>query len=115
MSAVIAESSASQRSISVSPRWIISRGDDLTWFIGSTLAGYLAVALTWSNAFTPKISIFSFVWAVMINGPHFYATATRTYFDAEQRRKLRGFLWLIIPLSVLPFALQAAGGQTLMY
>lgn len=115
MSVAIVESSASQRSISVSPRWIISKRDDLVWFIGSALTGYLALALVSGADFKPTPTLLTFVWATLLNGPHFYATATRTYLDAEQRRKLRGVLWLVVPLSIVPIILLKIGGSSLLY
>src|SRR5689334_22489156 len=85
---------------STSPNWIISKRDDLFWFIGSTLTGYLAVALI-VTAPDRTAAPLAFVWGVLIAGPHFFATATRTYFDSQQRRMLSCVLWAIIPLSIV--------------
>lgn len=115
MSAAIIESSPSEASILASTKWIISKRDDLIWFIGSALTGYLALALTSGADFKPTPTLLTFVWGILISGPHFYATATRTYLDAEQRRKLRGFLWLIVPLSLVPLVLLTIGGQALLF
>jgi hypothetical protein len=75
-------------------RWIISRSEDLTWFIGSALAGYAAIALL--AAGVPALPIL-LVWILGIDGPHVVATATRTYFDPEARGKLGPLLWAILP------------------
>ncbi len=115
MSAAIVDSSASQGSISVSPRWIISKRDDLVWFIGSAFAGYIALALVSGVDYRPSPTVLTFVWSILISGPHFYATATRTYLDAEQRHKLGGFLWLIVPLAFVPVLILSIGGDRLLY
>ena len=99
---------------STSPNWIISKRDDLLWFIGSTLTGYLAVALI-VNAPDRTAAPLAFIWGVLIAGPHFFATATRTYFDSDQRQKLSGLLWAIIPLSILAFVMVWVGGKTILF
>lgn len=78
-------------------KWIIGRRDDLIWFVGSALTGYLALAVISGAYYKPAAVLFTLVWNTLISGPHFFATASRTYFDAEQRRKLGRFLWLIVP------------------
>lgn len=93
MSAVILD-----RPVRIGSDWIISRRDDLAWFVGGPLAGYLALGLAMlapSSVFTP----FTLFWTFCINGPHFFATASRTYFDREQRRNLSWLLLMIVPLS----------------
>jgi hypothetical protein len=75
-------------------RWIINRREDLTWFIGSALAGYAAIALLAAGVPTLPILL---VWILGIDGPHVVATATRTYFDPEERGKLGPLLWAILP------------------
>jgi hypothetical protein len=94
-------------------KWIISKHNDLVWFIGSALVGYFALALI-SSAPLQTTEPLAFVWSVLIAGPHFFATATRTYFDREQRGKLGGLLWMIIPLCVLPFLIVWIGGKTIL-
>ncbi len=73
-------------------RWIISRGQDLTWFIGSAAIGYLALGLM-SVGF--PITLIYLIWLVGVDGPHVMATVTRTYFDTEERKRLGWFLWII--------------------
>jgi hypothetical protein len=75
--------------------WIISRREDLTWFIGSALAGYLAIALMWAGF--PLLPLQA-VWFFGVDGPHVLATVTRTYFDKAERKKLGWFLWILAPL-----------------
>jgi hypothetical protein len=75
--------------------WIISRREDWTWFIGSALAGYLAIALMWAGF--PLLPLQA-VWFFGVDGPHVLATVTRTYFDKAERKKLGWFLWILAPL-----------------
>ncbi len=75
--------------------WIISRREDMTWFIGSALAGYLAIALMWAGF--PLLPLQA-VWFFGVDGPHVLATVTRTYFDKAERKKLGWFLWILAPL-----------------
>lgn len=94
-------------SATVSPGWIISKHDDLIWFIGSASAGYLSLLLL--VALPSSTPVLAVIWWAVINNPHIFGTATRTYFDSNERRKLSKLLWLIIPVSALPIALVAAG------
>jgi hypothetical protein len=55
--------------------WLISPREDLTWFIGSSLAGYLAVALMWAGF---PILPLQFVWFFAIDGPHSMFAMTRS-------------------------------------
>ena len=81
--------------ISTGTKWIISQREDLTWFIGSALAGYAAVALMWAGF--PLLPLQA-VWFFGIDGPHVLATVTRTYADKAERKKLGWFLWIVAPL-----------------
>jgi hypothetical protein len=90
--------------------WIISKRSDLLWFIGGPLAGYVALALamlTPESVFVP----FMLVWAWGIQGPHFFATALRTYLNREERRKRKWLLLLIIPACLLPIPVVIILGQ----
>src|SRR5579863_3665729 len=93
-------------------RWIISQREDLTWFIGSALAGYLAVALMWAGF--PVLPL-QFIWFFGIDGPHVLATVTRTYFDKEERRKLGWFLWILGPLLLVGPAMALLGKVAVFY
>jgi len=93
--------------------WIISQREDMIWFIGSALAGYLAVALMWAGSAIGYPNQFllpiQFVWFFAIDNPHVVATATRTYFDKEERHKLGWLLWIPIPLMLLGPAASLSG------
>ena len=73
------------------PRWIISRGVDLSLVIGSSLAGYLYLALYLLLHITP--SYLWWFWSVGFDGTHIFAMASRTYFDREARRVHRALLF----------------------
>jgi hypothetical protein len=76
-------------------KWIISKRDDLTWFIGSAAISYVAYALMAAGF---PITLIYLIWLVGIDGPHVIATVTRTYFDRQERKRLGWFLWIIVPL-----------------
>jgi hypothetical protein len=76
-------------------RWIISRQDDLIWFIGTALVGYLALALMSVGV---SVALLSVIWLMGVDGPHVTGTVTRTYFDTQERRRLGWLLWALVPL-----------------
>ena len=92
--------------------WIISEREDLTWFIGSSLAGYLALALM--AAGFPLTPLF-LVWLIGIDGPHVLATFTRTYFDKSERKNLGIMLWMIVPAVLVGPVAFATGHDKLFY
>jgi hypothetical protein len=81
-----------------SPAWIISQRDDLIWFIGSALVGYLALAMMMGGFPVFPIQV---IWMLGVDGPHVLATVTRTYFDREARRELGPALWTIVPFVLI--------------
>ena len=87
------------------PSWIISRRDDLLFFIGSALFGYALIAwATWR----PGIPIlFLVVFGFLIDSPHVFSTLTRSLFDGAERSRLRT-IWLIgFPLCLAVIAVLA--------
>jgi len=91
-------------------RWIISRGQDLTWFVGSALTGYLALGLM--AAGVPVLPIMMF-WLLLVDGPHVFSTVTRTYCDRAERSRLGWFLWIPAPLMLVGPAMAWAGKMPL--
>jgi len=77
---------------------LISRGQDLTWFIGSGLVSYFAIAALTLGA---QPSLLFFVWIFLLDGPHVVATVTRTYMDDQERRHLGLLLWIIVPMVLI--------------
>ena len=72
-------------------RWIISRGIDLTFVIGSSLAGY--AYLVANVALHVPISLLWWFWSVGFDGTHIFGTASRTFFDSEARHSRRALLF----------------------
>jgi hypothetical protein len=92
--------------------WIISQRDDMTWFIGSALAGYLAILLMWSGF--PLLPLQA-VWFFGVDGPHVLSTVTRTYFDRAERKKQGWFLWIILPLLLIGPAMALTGHAAIFF
>ena len=98
-----------------SPRqanWIISGREDLTWFIGSSLVSYAVLGLMVAGF---PITPLYVIWLFGIDGPHVWATATRTYLDNNERRKLGSLLWVVVPAILVGPAMVAAGAESLFY
>ena len=97
---------------SLTANWIINQKEDLTWFIGSGLVGYLALALMVAGFPVQPLYI---IWMFGVDGPHVLATVTRTYFDRNERTQLGWWLWIIVPfLAIGPIAV-ALGSSALFY
>jgi len=92
--------------------WIISRREDLTWFIGSAVVSYAAYA---SMAAGFPITLIYLIWLIGIDGPHVLATVTRTYFDKQERRRLGWFLWIIVPYTLAGPVMVGLGQAALFY
>lgn len=89
-------------------RWIISKHDDLVWFIGTALVGYLALVLISVGV---SLTLLTAIWLLGVDGPHVTGTVTRTYFDKQERRRLGWLLWALVPLLFLgPLAVLAGQG-----
>ncbi len=92
----------------VSARWIISRRMDLAWFIGGAGAAYglffLHAGLGWD-----MVGVW-FLWVVLLDGPHFFGTFSRTYFDRQEfRQRRRLLLGSLLWFAVGPLAVGLAG------
>ena len=70
--------------------WMISQKDDLVWFIGSVLASYLLLFANLKLGVT--ISVVLWVWALIFDGPHVFATLSRTYADTDEMQKRKRLL-----------------------
>jgi hypothetical protein len=92
--------------------WIISRRDDLIWFIGPVAISYLAVALMAAGFPIQPIYL---TWFLAIDGPHVMGTVTRTYMDRRERHRLGWFLWIIVPFMLVGPAMVWAGQASLFY
>src|SRR5215813_12531067 len=80
---------AAPTAASVHPRlassWIIGRGVDGVFVVGSALAGYIYLLLY--TALHVPIGPLWWFWSVGFDGTHIFATASRTYFDREARAR----------------------------
>jgi len=92
--------------------WIISRRDDLVWFIGPAAISYLALGLM--AAGFPITPIY-LTWFLAVDGPHVMGTVTRTYMDKRERKRLGWFLWVIVPFSIIGPVMVWAGQSSLFY
>lgn len=99
----------------ISFNWIIDKKNDLLWYIGSALVGWLYAGLiliaVWmlpnplEDSFgvikigglhiplTLELLVYS-SWAYLVDAPHIWSTLARTFFDPEERRIRRRELWL---------------------
>jgi hypothetical protein len=94
-----------------SPGWIISKRDDLTWFIGGSAVGYAALLALMAGF---PILTAMLIWNLAIDGPHVFATASRTYFDKVARQRLGWRLWMIIPFALVGPVLWVSGPGSLV-
>src|SRR3954451_4660397 len=113
-SPALAESQPSARTIA--PAWIISRRGDLAWLIGGAVVAYAMLAAHLVLG-VPAVTIYM-VWVLAIDGPHVFATVSRTYLDTRERaaraRLLRGSLGFFA-LGPATIAMSAVIGQRLPY
>jgi hypothetical protein len=75
----------------IDSRWIIGRGVDLTFVIGSAAVGYLYILL-FAVVHVPTSWLW-WVWSIGFDGTHIFATASRTFFDSEARARHRTLLF----------------------
>ncbi|MGH9801393.1 MAG: hypothetical protein ACRD82_13590, partial [Blastocatellia bacterium] len=82
----------------VSSNWLINKKSDWLWVMGGAIVSYVILA-----AFAAGFSIvpMSFVMLLLLESPHVFATATRSYLDPAERKRFGWFLWLIVPLTLL--------------
>jgi hypothetical protein len=82
-----------------SPRWLVTRAFDLTWFFGGGALSLLFLALYFLVG-APIVALW-WIWLLAFDGPHIGAAFTRTYLDAEEWRRRPGLLLT----SLLTFAI----------
>ena len=93
--------------------WIISKRQDLFWFIGAGLIGYLLLFVSAAQGELPLRLLV--LWAFAVDGPHVFSTATRVLLDPKERKRV-GFLWLaLIPLCLVGPAIIFAANQHVFY
>src|SRR5579863_8510274 len=93
-------------------QWIISKRQDLIWFIGSVVISYLALG---AMTLGVGVALIQFIWFFGIDGPHVQSTITRTYFDKAERARLGWFLWIPVPLLLAGPVIVWAGFGSLFF
>ena len=77
--------------------WIWSRRNDLVFFFGAAL---LSIILALLMLISPALVVpFWWLWLWLGDGPHLWATYTRTYLDPEQRRLHSRLFWMSLLIS----------------
>ncbi|WP_428268324.1 hypothetical protein [Haliangium sp.] len=90
--------------------WIASPGFDLAFFYGGSV---LAAAAGVVTLVRPELLIpLLWLWMLLIEGPHLFATFSRTYLDAGERRARGRLLWGSLLWFAPPLALWAAAELT---
>lgn len=70
--------------------WIMGRTGDLTFLIGGALVAYAMLA---AHLFLGVAAVTLYMsWVLAIDGPHVFATLSRTYFDSDERAARRALL-----------------------
>src|SRR5256714_15341525 len=99
----------------VATGWIISRKDDLIWFIGSVVASYVFLAANLALAkLGMSVMLIVWVWALGFDGPHVFGTVSRTYADSDERRKRARLYYGTLSLFLLGPAMVLAGRMRLL-
>lgn len=82
----------------LSSNWLINKRGDWLWVMGGAIASYLILA-----AFAAGLPILpmTLVMLVALEGPHIFATTTRSYLDPAERKRFGWFLLLVVPLTLL--------------
>src|SRR5688500_4013077 len=103
-----------QRQELFSRGWIITKRDDLIWFIGSVAVSY---AFLGANllliSYGMSVMLMTWIWALGFDGPHVFGTISRTYADREERRKRAGLYYGALALFLLGPAMVLAGEASL--
>lgn len=98
------------------PAWIIGRTSDLTWLIGGVLVAYALLA---AHLFLGVAAVTIYMlWVLAIDGPHVFATLSRTYLDSGERAaRARLLRWSLCLFALGPASvgLSVVAGQRLPY
>jgi hypothetical protein len=72
--------------------WIVSQRADVLWFtVGGAASAVIFWAL-WRFAHVPLLLLVG-IWAIVFDETHGFATISRTYLDAEERKRRGRWLW----------------------
>lgn len=81
------------QAMNTSNKWIISKIEDTIWIIGSIAVGYFFLSVFYTLQSSFGVSLYAsqltiyFIWIVIFDGTHIFATYVRTYFDAQFRKR----------------------------
>jgi hypothetical protein len=94
------------------PGWIINRREDLFWFLGSSLLGYVALI-----AFSAGFSVITafILWNLLLDGPHVWSTTSRTYLDKDAKQRLSWRLWVLFPLLAIGPMMYGLGASKVFF
>jgi len=84
----------------------------LYWILGG--APFESASLKGTSAYQARVTV-NYVVAILIGGPHMYATFTRTFFDAGFRKRWRWFLYLSLLVPIIVFTMASASYQTYVW
>jgi len=94
----------------LAPRWLVSRGFDLTWFFGGAALSLMVLGL-YFVAGAPIVALW-WIWLIAFDGPHIAASFTRTYLDADEWRRRPALLLTSLLTFVVGPAFLAATAVT---
>ena len=94
----------------ISAKWITNRNFDLLWYAGAAVTSYFMIYL--NVALGVSALLLWWFWIVSVDGPHVFATISRTYLDTEERhgraRLLLGsLLWFLAGPACIAIAILA--------
>lgn len=90
IAAALETAPARARRTALRANWILGPREDLIWLIGSVLAAWAIFAM--HSVLHWNMILVWFVWVVLLDTPHFWATYSRTYLDREEWRQRRPLL-----------------------
>ena len=67
---------------SVSSNWIIDKHNDLLWFMGACISGYILIYLNLGLGISAVL--LTWFWIMTVDGPHIFGTISRTYLDKQE-------------------------------
>lgn len=90
----------------ITVRWITNRNFDLIFYIGACLSSYFFIYL--HLGLGASVLMLFWLWIMLVDGPHVFATISRTYLDREEwhdrKRLLLGSLGWFLPGPLILFA-----------
>ncbi|MEE2876361.1 MAG: hypothetical protein VX822_01075 [Candidatus Neomarinimicrobiota bacterium] len=92
------------RAVRVSSNWITRRNYDLLWYVGACVTSYAMIFF--NIGLGVSTMMLWWIWIVSFDGPHIFATISRTYLDREEWRSrgpllMGSLLWFVLGPMVL--------------